>query len=232
MKDPHPLAPTADTNPYATPSTESLAPPEEKCPWYTAMRAVYVKDGAELPPIDLLGEDSGTPLIKTTRTLTKPTAQANVVTIVIFAFIGFFANRWEGRWHFFLLSIFFASYLLRFIFHFVYREFWMKRVKFTLYCTAKLERFRKMTNLAKGVSTVVCFAPALFVHQDFHLTAIVAGIVAFRMFDYGLKKFALKRYPLEMHFSESQPGWLRLGGAHPNALIKLKEIEISRDLSE
>ncbi|HVJ47220.1 MAG TPA: hypothetical protein VM511_12580 [Luteolibacter sp.] len=228
MKEFHPHAPSADINPYATPETVSLAIPEERYSWFTAMRSVYVKHEGVLPPVDLSGAPPETPLIESTRTLTKRKPPATVVTIGLFAVAGFFANRWNGRLHHFFLSILLLSYALKFIFHFVYPDLWTMRVKFTMHCTAALERFKKGMVAAHAVLTVICFAPVFFVAGDLQVAALIGGAVASRILSYGLKKLALNRYPIEMHFSEGQPGWLRITGTHPAALERLREIECSR----
>ncbi len=229
MKDTHPSALQDEINPYAPPSAESPASPEEKYSWYTAMRAVYVKDEGVLPAVDLAGASAETPLVRTTRTISKSTPTGTMVTVIIFGIVGFFSNRWMDHLPYLLLTIFLASYLLKFIFHFVCPELWMKRVKFTLHCTASLERFQKAMIVSRIIAAGICFAPVFIVPAKSGLMTLIAGIVVFRIINYGLKKFALRRYPLEMHFSEGQPGWLRLFPVHPDALDRLRKIEAERE---
>lgn len=229
MKEPHPHAPSPDINPYAPPETVSLATPEEKYSWFTAMRSVYVRHEGVLPPVDLSGASPETPLIASTRTLTKRKPAATVATIGLFALVGFFANRWDGRLQYFFLAILLLSYALKGIFHFVYPDLWMIRVKFTLHCTAALERFKKGMVVASVAMTVICFAPVFFVSGDSQITALIGGAIMSRILSYGLRKFALKRYPIEIHFSEGQSGWLRITGTHPAALERLREIESIRE---
>lgn len=230
MKGTPSSAPPEDINPYAPPSAADILPPEEKYPWYTAARAVFVRNGTELPPVDLCGGEQSATLVRTTRTLTKHKPSATFLTIALFAPIGFFTNRLIGDWQVFLLILFLSSYLVRFILHFIFPDFWMKRARFAFHCTPSLERFRKGTLVTNALAAAACFTPAFFVpYSEFRILALVAGLLVFKGYGVLLKKLALKRYPLEMHFSEGQPGWIRLAGVHRDALRQLNEIEAARE---
>lgn len=229
MKDDDPSTPLADANPYAPPTTESIGEPDERYPWFTAARAVFVKDGAELPAIDLCGASPETPLVRTTRTLTKSKPSAIVLSIAIMLAVIFFVEDVKENWIRFLLLVFVGSYVLRSVFHFVFPNFWMKRAKFAFHCTPDLGRFRKRITAASIAATAVCFAPAFIVPDDYRIITLFGGIFAVRAIAHGFKKLALKRYPLEMHFSEGHSGWIRLSGAHPDAMQRLQEIEAIRE---
>lgn len=218
-----------DSNPYAPPETEDIFPEEEKHPWFTAVRSVFMKHGAELPEIDLEGGTAGEHLVRSTRTVAKSKPAASVAVIGVMAVTAFFASEYIDDWPLFLIVILLASYGLRILFRLITPHVWLRQVRFTIYMTRGTEQFRKRLIAAHWILSLLIFIPAFFVPEDIRIPALLGGVVGLRLIAWRLDAFALKRHPIQVRFSEGHGDWVRISGVHRDALAKLREIETERD---
>lgn len=220
----------SDENPYLPPA--SLEDPAAHDPafWYTAGRALYVRDGAELPPVELeTGQTKDlTPEIQQFRQERWTTW--NLISIGLGSFILARIARVE-TWPFFPLPLILPVIViigLRLTF-FRFAAQGQRTFSFTLHRSASTMENRskaaKARNFYKLALAVTGFAPWLATYPNTHTAAIIVlfiGLITWRV-----ARQMRKRDPLLFRLPESydSEGWVRVGNVHPRALKKLTAIE-------
>ena len=220
----------SDENPYLPPA--SLEDPAAHDPafWYTAGRALYVRDGAELPQVELeTGQTKDlTPEIQQFRPERWTTW--NLISIGIGSFI---LARIIGveSWPLFPLPLILPVIViiaLRLIFFRVAAK-GQQTFSFTLYrsadTVANRSKAAKARNFYKLALALTGFAPWLATYPNTHTAAIIVlfiGLITWRV-----AREMRKRDPLLFRLPESydSEGWVRIGNIHPRAAKKLSAIE-------
>lgn len=226
-----------DENPYRPPV--SLEDPAAHDPafWYTAGRALYVRDGAELPQVELeTGQTQDlTPEIQQFREERWTTW--NLISIGLGSFI---LARVTGveTWDFFPLPLILpviAILALRLaFFRFAAKDrrtfsFTLHRSAFTIANRSKATKARTFYKVALALTG---FAPWLATYPNTHTAAII--LVFIGLITWRVARQMRKRDPLLFRLPESYDaeGWVRIGNIHPRALKKLTAIENRDEVSE
>jgi hypothetical protein len=221
----------SDDNPYTPPA--SLEDPATNDPafWYTAGRALYVRNGAALPPVELETGQTGRDLApEVQQSHEERWTTWNLITIGLGSFILARVIR-VYEWPLFPFSLLVPVIViltLRLIF-FRFTPARHATISFTLYrspsTTEKRRRSARARNFYKVILAITGFAPWLATHPDTHTAAIIllfVGLITWRV-----ARRLRNREPLLFRAPESHDanGWLRIGNVHPIAMKKLVAIE-------
>jgi len=219
-----------DENPYQPPANLEDPAAHDPAFWYTAGRALYVRDGAELPQVELeTGQTKDlTPEIQQFREERWTTW--NLISIGIGSFI---LARVVGveTWPLFPLPLILPVIAILALHMVVFRfsakgqrtfSFTLHRSAFTIANRSKAAKARTFYKVALALTG---FAPWLATYPNTHTAAIVLlfiGLITWRV-----ARQMRKRDPLLFRLPESydSEGWVRISNIHSRALKKLAAIE-------
>jgi len=221
----------SDENPYTPPANIEDTAAHDPAFWYTAARALYVRNGAELPPVELETGHTGSDLEPEIQKSHEERWTAwNLITIGLGSFILARVIR-VYEWPLFPFSLvvpIITIIALRLLF-FRFTPARHAEISFTLHrspsTTTKRRKSTRARNVYKLILAGTGFAPWLATHPSTHGTAIVllfVGLITWRV-----ARRLRDREPLLFRAPESHDanGWVRIGNVHPLAMKKLAAIE-------
>jgi hypothetical protein len=228
----------SDDNPYSPPISVEDSAENDPAFWYTAAKALYVRNGAELPPVELETGYTGKDIEPEVQQFHEERWTAwNLITIGLGSFILARVIR-VYEWPLFPFSLVVPVIIilaLRLAF-FRFTPARHAQISFTLYRSpetpGKRRKSARARNVYKVILAITGFAPWLATHPETHGAAIVllfVGLITWRV-----ARSLRNREPLLFRAPERYDanGWLRIGNVHPFAMKKLVAIENKNQPSE
>ena len=215
----------SEANPYTPPAVEELAAEQRDFPWYVAARGIHVQDGAVLPEIDLMSGEEGSHLLPVAHTVNITKGKTpRFLSILLFVVVGtIIAIDLPLPWS--IASAAVAAWLITLLFRKSY-----PKVNFTFFTipTKKPVAAAKVTLRVLEICLFLAALGSLAFIQINGWSWI--GFFVFIFLSHRLRQRSEKITTgiLEIREATGVIGWVRIGGAHPNALAKLDEIQRQR----
>lgn len=214
-----------EQNPYSPPTSVVLEAEERDYPWYVAARGIYVRDGATLPPIDLRSGEETESMTPVKHILPshpgKPWKSILATLIVVAVVLPLIETS---------LALKIAAAIATALILYSFTKKRESKLQLTLYVSTSSKKRKnnkllwQATEMVSFILSVTCLA--------FVFTNLLA-LVPFLLFTW-LGRIAMKRKSvdqtgeLEIRQATGPHGWIRIGNAHPDALVRLEEIQNHR----
>ncbi len=214
-----------DPNPYAA-STASDPPIASDLWWYTEGTAVYARDGAVLPAVELETGDSEVGLIAVSRKFTKY-SQANTLPLVFFSVFPVLFNRIVHWWGLTTVINCIVVWGAQWLIGKFAPEWRTKRLKIQVFKHERHVRKEKKEKWIRAVGFILSAglmisSVPLYTKFGESWVALVlmlgfSGIIGSGIYSY--------LHRPKVHLSSTTKGWMRLGNVSQIALVKLREFE-------